>query len=174
MTRNLGIALVVSLIAFPSIADDRPDPKKPQGENLKLPVGWKVILDKPKEGVVIGDAKESDIFFVNMTPGWHVTTGPAAIFYHPDCTASGEYRLESVIHLFDPSKGHNEAFGVLFGGKDLGSDARAYDYFVIRNSGEFLIKRREGAKTSAIQDWTAHAAIKRWAAGESSAKNRLA
>ena len=30
-----------------------------------------------------------------MPPGWHTTTGPAAIIYNPENTAKGQYRLES-------------------------------------------------------------------------------
>ena len=129
-------------------------------------------LEPPLPAKVSADKEEADIWFVNMTPGWHITTVPAAIFYHPASTASGNYRATARIHLFDP-KGRNEAFGLFFGGKNLDSDSQSYDYFLIRNSGEFLIKRRAGKETPIIRGWTKSDQIRRWTAGETSVLNDL-
>jgi hypothetical protein len=93
-----------------------------------------------------------------MTPGWHITTGPSAIFVHPASTASGEYEAMTDIHLFDPGE-RREAFGLVLGGQNLDTDSLSYDYFLIRNSKEFLIKRRTGSETAVIQDWTPSDAI---------------
>ncbi len=183
--RPLGCLFALLLFLIPSLyAQDtpsadllarRPDPLEPQGENLQTPPTWTVRLDRPKDGVVIGsDQETADIWFVNMTPGWHITTGPAALFYPPASTAAGTYRAETLIHLFDP-KGRNEAFGLFFGGQDLEGDDLAYDYFLIRNTGEFLIKRRTGASTSVLKDWTKHDAVKTYGPeAESSVPNTLA
>ena len=139
-------------------AVDRPDPENP-GENLAVPSDWKVRLDRPNPDVVIGDnAEESDIFFVNMAPGWHITTGPAAIFYHPQSTAEGNYTATADIHLFEPGE-RREAFGLIIGGNNLDAENQTYDYFLIRNSKEYLIKRRTGNDTATIQDWTGSDAI---------------
>lgn len=174
------LALLLFSLAFvagPSLAQEaqRPDPQKPDGENLQTPQTWEVRLDQPREGVVIGaDAETADIYFVNMTPGWHVTTGPAAIFYHPSSTASGTYRAETLIHLFDPN-GRTEAFGLFIGGQNLDADDQTYDYFLIRNNGQFLIKRRTGGSTSTIHGWTPHDAIATFGPDtESSVPNTLA
>ena len=93
-----------------------------------------------------------------MTPGWHVTTGPAAILYNPSTTAAGEFRIESATFLFDPGT-RNEAFGFFFGGRDLEDAGQSYTYFLIRRSGEFLVNRRIGSETFAVVDWTPHPAI---------------
>ena len=106
----------------------------------------------------MGADSTADIYFVNMMPGWHITTGPAAILYHPGSTAEGEWSAEAKIHLFDPGD-RREAFGLIFGGRDLAGEGQSYDYFVIRRTGEFLVKRRTGAETSVIVPWTAHDAI---------------
>ena len=157
--RRALLCLALAFFVLPLFAQDAPDPNTPDGENLKTPPTWQVRLDRPKDGVVIGDDQETaDIWFVNMTPGWHITTGPAAIFYHPASSAEGTYRFETKIHLFDP-KGRNEAYGLFLGGQNLDGDDIAYDYFLLRNNGQFLIKRRTGSETSVIQNWTAHDAI---------------
>ena len=136
----------------------RPDPASPVGENFEVPLGWSVRLDRPDDAVTIGSSEESDIFFVSMTPGWHVTTGPRAIFYHPASTAEGRFRARAGIYLFPPGE-RNEAFGLFVGGKNLDTDNQEYLYFVVRRSGEFLVKKRMGEETEVIHPWTAHESI---------------
>jgi len=166
--------LVLTLILLASMAAAQPDPQTPDGENLGTPASWQVRTDKPQPDVVIGSDKETaDIWFVNMTPGWHITTGPRAIFWHPESVADGEYTLGTTIHLFDP-EGRNEAFGLFFGGSDLAGDGVEYDYFLIRNSGDVLIKGRRAGETVTIRDWTPHDAVVRFTeASEGAVENRL-
>lgn len=161
----LAIAVVIPASAQNSEDVDwatvRPDPATPHGKNLAVPEGWQYRLDRPDADarlVAAEDADRSDIRFVNMTPGWHITTGPAAILYHPALTATGPFRAEAEYHLFDPGQ-RNEAFGMFIGGSNLDSDDQSYLYFLVRKSGEFLIKRRSGAGTTVVQDWTAHSAV---------------
>ena len=177
MRWTIGCALML-LLAGAVAAQEAvtpPDPRNPVGENLATPSDWRVRLDAPDPDVVVGDDQETaDIWFVNMTPGWHVTTGPRAIFWHPGFAAAGAWRAEATIHLFDPGE-RDEAFGIFFGGRDLESDGIAYDYFVLRNSGELLIKRRRGSETEVIRDWTPHEAIATFGPeSESSVENVLA
>lgn len=176
--RTFIYAFLTSIIFSATIiAQERPDPATPQGENLQYPEGWTVRLDHSMPEAVIGsDPDSSDIYFVNMTPGWHVTTGPAGIFYHPANTADGNYTLEATIYLFDPGERNREAFGVFFGGENLDMENQEYLYFLIRNTGEFLIKSRTGDETSLIKDWTANDAIVKYensGGDESSGKNDL-
>lgn len=156
-------------------AQDRPDPKNPENENLAVPVNWNVRVDHADQDVNISaDEEDADIYFVNMVPGWHITTGPAAIFWHPASTASGSYRAETVIHLFDP-QGRNEAFGLFFGGNNLDGEDQSYSYFLLRNSGEFLIKNRSGSETSLVKNWSPAPMMNRYTeSSESSVRNHLA
>ena len=48
---------------------------------------------------------------------------------------------------------------LVFGGSNLSGANQQYSYFVIRQGGEFLIKKRMGDETPTIVDWTAHEAI---------------
>jgi hypothetical protein len=107
-----------------------------------------------------------------MAPGWHATTGPAAILYNPANTASGEYKLESESFLFPGD--HAEGFGVFFGGKDLDKETQSYVYFLIRKDGQFIVKVREAAATRTLIPWTGHAAIVPHDGGKETAKNVLA
>lgn len=155
-----------SLIALPFlIAAPLAAQELPKGE---FPDGWTVRTDRANQSA-------SDIVFVEMTPGWHVTTGPAAIMYDGSLTAAGEYRIESESFLFDPGT-RNEAYGFFFGGRDLDGAEQAYTYFLIRRTGEFLVKRRNGSETAEVVGWTAHPAILKYdARGDGvTAKNVLA
>ena len=161
-------------LLWPLLAFGQPDPQNPEGDNLTTPPTWNVRLDRPNPDATIGaEEGEVDIFFVNMTPGWHITTGPAAIFYHPESQAEGNYRIDATIHLFDPGE-RREAYGVFMGGQNLDGDNIEYDYFLLRNTGEFLIKRRTGAETSLIVNWTTSDAVVNFEPGtEGSVKNKL-
>ena len=156
------------------VQDPRPDPNNPVGENLTVPADWNVRFDRPDPEITIGDHVDSaDVFFVNMTPGWHITSGPSGIYYHPNSTAEGNYTATVEVFLFDPGE-RREAFGMIIGGSNLDQADQTYDYFLIRNSGEYLIKRRTGEETSLIQDWTASEAVVQYTdASESSVLNKL-
>lgn len=121
--------------------DARPTPRPP---------GWTIRYDRP-------DAVDSTFHFVAMAPGWHVTTGPAAIVYEPGATASGDYRVESELFLFPGQRA--EGFGLFIGGHDLEGAGQRYTYFLLRKDGRFLVKQRDGATTRDLVPWTAHAAI---------------
>lgn len=141
----MRVSLVILLfsMAAPLAAQDLP-----KGE---FPDGWKVRTDRANQSA-------SEVVFVEMTPGWHVTTGPSAIMYNPSMTATGEYRIESESFLFDPGT-RNEAYGFFFGGRNLDGAEQAYSYFLIRRTGEYLVKRRSGSETADVVGWTAHPAI---------------
>ena len=56
-----------------------------------------------------------------------------------------------------------EGVGLVFGGSGLEGPegAQVYSYFLVRGDGSFLVKRRQGAETPVVRDWTAHPAIRR-------------
>ena len=133
-----------------------------------FPEGWEVRFDRE------GSSME-DVSFEVMRPGMHITTGPAMIAYHPDSLATGDFRIESEVFLFDPGR-RREAFGFFVGGSDLQGPNQRYTYFLLREGGEFLVKTRSGTETGVVQDWTAHSAIVSFAskpADASTAKNVL-
>lgn len=124
-------------------------------QDFERPDGWLTRFDQ-------AGASEADLeMFVAMPPGWHVTTGPAGIYWKPDNTASGEFRLEMEVFLFDP-EGRREAFGLFFGGSDLESEEQAYTYFLLRDGGEFIVKKRAGPEAPTVRPWSADDAILGW------------
>lgn len=155
----LAAALITGGVAAPAWAQSGDQP----------PDGWLMRADR-------AGADMSEVFFVDMPPGWHVTTGPAGILYDPEMTANGDFRMEMEVYLFDP-QGRRESFGFFVGGSDLQGDGQEYLYFLIREGGEFIIKTRGGASTATIQPWTGHPSVNSWAdrgEGEATALNTLA
>jgi hypothetical protein len=154
-----AILLVFALsLASPAIAQE-----------LRRPTGWKVRFDQ-------AGASEADLeTFVEMPPGWHVTSGPPAIYWAPESTISGEFRAEMEVFLFDP-QGRREAFGIFLGGRDLELPSQRYAYFLVRDGGQFTIKRRVGDEAPTVEPWTSHDAIRSYAdrGNDASVKNVLA
>jgi hypothetical protein len=142
---------------------------------LAAPAAWAQEFHRPNDWMVRFDhagQPDSAVYFVEMPPGWHITTGPAAILYDPARIAQGDYRVESQIFLFPVER--REAFGVFIGGEDLEGPDQAYTYFLIRKDGSFLIKERSGNDTRVIHPWTEHPAILKHPGGEEPVKNLLA
>jgi hypothetical protein len=139
------------------------------GNEGMRPLGWQVRYDKGEHAAHGADS----VAFAQMTPGFHVTTGgAAAILWHADSTARGDFAVESTIFLF-PTKGRDrEGYGLLVGGADLAGAGQRYTYFLLRNDGMFLVKQRTGEQTRTLTDWTALPAIARQS-GEGAAKNVL-
>jgi hypothetical protein len=61
----------------------------------------------------------------------------------------------------------HEAIGLIFGGSGLdgAESGQVYSYFLVRGDGSFLVKKRQGAATPVVRDWTRHPVIRRDAQG---------
>jgi len=129
------------------------DPDKKVGDGGVKVSGWEARLDK-------ADGKIADLKFVSMGPGFHVTSGPAAIYWNPANAAKGNYTVKaSLTQTKAPT--HREAYGVFIGGDDLKGDKQSYLYVVIAGTGEYTIKHRAGSQTHTVVDWTASPALKK-------------
>ena len=115
--------------------------------------GWEARLDRG------GDAA-SVLSFMTMGSGVHATTASAgaAIFWQPSSMTKGSYTISASFTQAEPSN-HPNAYGLFFGGSDLAGANQRYSYFVIRQDGQFLIKKRMGSETPTVVDWTGHEAI---------------
>ena len=151
--RALLLTAGLSLLATPVLAQD-----------LTRPETWNVRFDRPGQ-------PDSAVYFVDMPPGWHITTGPAGILYDPATTAQGTFAVESEMFLF-PDAGGREGYGVIFGGRNLEGPNQAYLYFLLRGDGSFIVKQRDGQSTETLVPWTRNDAVVPKAA-DSNVKNVL-
>jgi len=126
------------------------DPDKNVKGSGTLPPEWKARLDQP-------GAKLDTVSFENTGTGFHITTGPAGIYYTPRVTG-GKYKTQATFIQVKPSA-HPEAYGLFIGGSGLEGDDQKYTYFLIRQDGKFLIKRRAGAEMPTVMPWTDNPAI---------------
>ncbi|MCU0626476.1 MAG: hypothetical protein MUF21_08325 [Gemmatimonadaceae bacterium] len=161
--RLAASAMFAVLLVGPVLAQARPAAPA----RATVPAGWVVRPDAD----AMGHGDGATVSFVAMQPGWHVTTGPAAILYDSTRRATGNWRLEAVIHLFDPGA-RAEGFGVFFGGANLASPTQRYAYALVRRDGRALLKVREGETTRTVREWAANAAIPQWKPGPKGASVR--
>jgi len=113
-----------------------------------VPEGYVALTDK-------ADANISAASYTTSGGGWEVKTGPAHIVYAPGDSASGVYAVSTKVEQLE-KPAHPEAYGLFFGGHHLDDRAaQRYGYFIVRGTGEYLIKVREGDKTTTVAPWTA-------------------
>jgi len=112
--------------------------------------GWQGRLDPQAErrGMKLDDAK-----FVAMGSGYHVTSGPAAIYWNPKDAAKGNFTVSA---SFTQTKApmHPEAYGLFVGGQNLTDSSQSYLYFETRGDGKYLVNHRAGNEVHKIVDWT--------------------
>jgi hypothetical protein len=156
--RALTTTVLVLLAAAPLCAQNSADPdKKVQGG--ALPAGWTGRTDRP-------NAKLADANFTAMSGGYHVTSGPAAIYWNATQTTTGPFRASATFaQMKAPS--HPEAYGLFFNGQKLDSPDQTYAYFIVRGDGKVMVKHRAGNEVHTVMDWTENAAVhKQDAAGK--------
>ena len=141
--RKMSIAAAVAVLAFPLVAGA-------QGVQAD---GWEARLDF--------EADINDVLgFMNMGSGVHVTTTGAgfAIFWQPESSAEGDFSISATFTQMERS-GHANAYGLFLGGSDLQGPDQQYTYFMLRQGGEFLIRKRMGEDLPILVEWTANDAI---------------
>ena len=116
-----------------------------------VPAGWMVRADEK------GNPKNVKV--VSMGKGLHLTLGPAIILYRGEDDGSGPFHT---LATFTQTKktDHPEGYGLFFGGQDLVGAGQKYTYFLVRQDGSYLIKTRDGEKTSQItKGWVKHSSV---------------
>ena len=126
------------------------DPDRAAGGS-GLPAGY---MGRPdRDGASMNDAK-----YVAKDGMWDVTTGPHHILYAAKDSASGNYVVNARIDLAEAPQ-HPESFGVFIGGQNLDQPTQKYTYFMVRGTGDVLVKTRDGADTKDVAAWKASAAV---------------
>jgi hypothetical protein len=95
---------------------------------------------------------------VAMGPGYHVTSGPAAIYWNPKTVTSGPFTATTTLTQ-TKAPTHPEAYGIFFMGKDLDTPTQSYMYFIVRGDGKYLVNHRAGEAVHKLIPWTDNAAI---------------
>ena len=150
MKRVTLAAIFAICCVSPVLAQEKAAADKPA---LNLPAGWQARFDKEA-------ADPSKLSFAVMGTGLHATTGPAAIFWRPENTMSGPFRISATFTQMKAPM-HPEAYGIFVGGKDLDKPEQTYGYLIIRGDGKYAIKHRAGTEVHTVADWTDLPALKK-------------
>jgi hypothetical protein len=128
----------------------------------RLCVGqWRKVTDSGAPDSVLHD---------RMPPGWHITTGPAAILFDPSHHARGRFAVEAEIHLFPGES--NEGYGVFLGGSGLDSSS-SWTAFLIRKDGSATIERRVNSTPTVLVAGVKSPAIKPHTGGQGTTLNQI-
>jgi hypothetical protein len=157
-TSTFASGLILTLLGAPCAAAQADHSHKEHSDHAvegggTLPAGWSARPD--------GTADLKNVKFVTMGPGYHVTLGPATILYRKSDRANGPFHT---LATFNQTKKleHSEGYGLFMGGEALDGKGQKYTYFLVRDDGSYLVKRRDGDKTSEItKGWMAHPAVKK-------------
>ncbi|MGE0448937.1 MAG: hypothetical protein AB7Q29_05070 [Vicinamibacterales bacterium] len=152
MKQFLTMLGVAALLGTAAATAQQHDPDKMMGGG-SLPAGWSVRLDN-------GSTKPDGVNVMPMGGGMHFRSGPAGIYYRPTDTKSGNYEVRASFNQVEPAA-HPEAYGLFIGGSDLAGAGQKYTYFLVRQDGKFLIKRRNGTATPNVVDWKDSPAVKK-------------
>ncbi len=113
----------------------------------QAPAGWKMHVDRSADATD-PDASGS-IKFTKSGAGFHAVNPQAAIYWNPANTVSGNYSVKADFTLLEPSN-HTNFYGIVFGGKNLENAKQSYVYFMVAQTGEWLLKSRNGEDTPTI------------------------
>ena len=133
---------------------------------LTTPTDWKWRQDAAAPLASGAKMEPGSWVFVQMPPGWHVTTGPGVLLYpstHGD--VGGNFSLEAEIFLFSGESA--DEYGVFLGGQDIeGAATPDYSAFVLRRDGQAAVLRRRAGQTAVVAAWQPHEAIVPGKAGD--------
>lgn len=101
--------------------------------------GWtgKIDASSVQQGRMLNDAR-----FAQEGNALHVTTGPAATYWNPANTASGDYTVKATFRepRFMALNSHPHSYGIFIAGNDMGTGQMSLVYCVAYGDGTALIR----------------------------------
>src|ERR1022692_1032266 len=91
------------------------DPTNKVAGSGTLPPGWLLRFDPPRGNAPLPPM--TAVSFVAMGTGYHITGGPAAIYYNPKDMATGIYGATATFHAAKSMV--HESYGIFVGGSNL-------------------------------------------------------
>ncbi|HEU4995055.1 MAG TPA: hypothetical protein VFT29_09545 [Gemmatimonadaceae bacterium] len=148
--------VTLALLAAVPLAAQQPQAEKDQTVRVKstgLPPGWTVRIDDKETRYTVNDTR-----FETMGSGFHVTSGPAALYYNAKDVVSGPFTATA---SFGQRKAptHPEAYGLFIGGTKLETPEQQYLYFLVRGDGKYYVAHRAGKDVHTVVNWTDSPAV---------------
>lgn len=154
-TLALGLGLTLALASSASAQDQDADRKVAGG--ITAP-GWTGKEDAGnKQGLTVNDSK-----FAVEGSGFRLTTGPAALYWNPANSASGDFTAKATFSEAEQTYNHPHPFGVFIGGSALDSAAPNALYCVAYRNGTYIIRMfSAGKRVDIVGRPLAHDAVKK-------------
>lgn len=151
---NADVASADSAATPPAMASADPDAVTQGGG---VPGGYMGQVDPPRAGSDAADINKAE--YTVSDGRWEVRTGPAHVVWAAGDTASGNYTVTATLDQLE-NPAHPEAYGLIIGGSGLDNLMdQTYTYFIVRHTGEYMVRVREGATTRTVSDWTKSPAV---------------
>ena len=127
------IALLISTVTATPQAQDAD--RKVAGGGITVP-GWMGAADKGS----VNDSK-----FEAMGNDMHLTIGPAALYWNPKNTATGNYTVTATFKELKPGMGgHPHPVGLFVAGSGLDTDKKTAMYCTVNSAGAVLVRGFNG------------------------------
>jgi hypothetical protein len=152
-----ALALTVALMV-PAVHGQQADAdRKVAGGGINVS-GWQGQVDAgaAAKGATIKDSK-----FEQQGQDLHLAVGPAAIYWNPANTASGNYSVKANFRQAKSSSDHPHPAGVFIGGKNLGTDTQSLMYCTAYGDGTFLVRGFNGKAVVQVAKRQPHEAVKK-------------
>jgi len=151
--KRFALSAALAIAPVLACAQSQQDDPSVKVQGGPVPAGWTIRLDDKETGRTANDTR-----FVAMGDGYHVTSGPAAVYYNPANQATGPFTASASFRQ-TKAPSHPEAYGLFFGGQNVDGAQQSYLYFLVRGDGKYYIAHRAGADVHKITPWTDNAAI---------------
>ena len=153
--KTVALMAVAMLVAGPAIAQDADRSVKDGGIKVS---GWAGKVDRraATQGKTIADSK-----FLAEGGAFRLSIGPAASYWNPANTASGDYSVKATFKEHKMAASHPHSYGIFIGGADLDSDNESLMYCIAYGNGTYSVKTFKGAKVTVLVDRAASDALKK-------------
>ncbi len=134
---NAAVCAIAVAVLVPTVsAQMDPDRVVPGGG---VAPGWKGAIDTSSKGQgrTINDSK-----FEIKNGTITIAAGPAAVYWNPANTASGDYTIKGTFTepVMESASSHSHPYGIFIGGHDLGTDQMSLVYCSAYGTGNFIVR----------------------------------
>lgn len=144
--RTISFVFAALLMAAPALAQDADRSVEEGGVHVE---GWEARIDRRAQsrGMSVEDSR-----FVREGDALRLSIGPAAIFWNPSNTASGDYTVDATFEEHAMRTSHPHPYGIFIGGRNLESESEELLYCIVYGDGTFAVKTFQGENVTTIRD----------------------
>ena len=138
LVRASAIAVAFACLV-PAVPGAQMDPDRVVPGGGIFVTGWqgKIDASSVKAGRTINDSK-----FSQEGNALHLIIGPAAVYWNPANTASGDYTVKGTFKepKYMDANSHPHPYGIFIGGNKMGTDQMSLLYCSAYGNGNFIVR----------------------------------